>query len=981
MLGNAEQIFKENFLLGFKPKERLTVSEWADKYRMLSTKASAEPGRWRTDRTPYLKDIMNELSHMSSTKQIVVMKGSQIGMALSLDTRIPTPDGWSTMGDLKVGDKVYGSDGKECNIKFKSYVFNDHNCYEVTFNDGSKIKCDANHRWTVWDEKKYEYRKQVTLSTEKIAESYKIIRSTKKYNRNRYAIYVQDPIRCRKKKLPVDPYLLGVWLGDGNRHTGILYLNKGDTNEILAKINRKIRVRLTSENCNECLIDGFCTELRLSGLLKGKQDKEIPQIYLRASYNQRLELLKGLMDTDGFVCERGRCEYSTVDYRLYKTFYELLMSLGIKANVGTAISDSGSFKTDKTEAKPRVSPPRTLWRIGFTVFGINVFSLKRKTTRLKKTGRISETKKRRICKVEKIETVKTQCISVDSDNHLYLCSESFIPTHNTEAGLNWMAYVIDYDPSTMMIIWPSLPDAKKNIKLRVNPLIESTPALKEKISTKAKDQKNTTLFKDFEGGSLIFTGANSASGLRSVPAKFLFMDEADAYPDNVEGEGNPIQLALVRSRTFSKRKAFIISTPTFKGRSKIEKEFNISDQRYYYLPCPYCNEKQVLQFKNLQYEIEESQEGKKVTNVGYYCECCGVEIKEYQKTKMLLGGEWIAHNASSDIAGFHLSSLYSPVGWYSWHELCQDFVDAEGDTDKMITFTNTSLGETYEETGEKPQYKKIYENRETYEIGTIPNGVIFLTCAVDVQGDRLEAEVIGWGRGKQRWSIEYKVFPGKPTTEEVWDDLEMYISSSFPHANGSEIPIRLTAVDSGYESQTVYNFVRKFNPRRVIAIKGDANMPIMVGKQKAVDIKDSGKTLKRRGVMLWPLGVNIIKSELYGFLQKDPPLDIAEDYPAGYCHFPQYEMEYFKQLTAEEKRVTKNKKGYSVIEWVKTRDRNEVLDLHVYNRAAASIIGIDKLNETGWQKLEANIMVVKKLKKDENIKSEKKKHKRESTFW
>jgi len=554
----------------------------------------------------------------------------------------------------------------------------------------------------------------------------------------------------------------------------------------------------------------------------------------------------------------------------------------------------------------------------------------------------------------------------------------------TESLNNWIGYIIHYDPGTTMIVWPSLPDVKKNSKLRIDPLIEGCPALKEKISTgKGKDKTNTTLFKDFEGGALILSGANSASGLRSVPAKNLGLDEIDGYPDDVEGEGDPIALCMARSRTFSKRKAYLISTPTYKGNSKIEKEFQNSDQRYFYIPCPHCEKKQILNFKNLEYNTRETNEGPIVTDCSYFCEHCGEEIQEHNKTKMLLAGEWVAH-AESDTAGFHLSALYSPLGWYSWKEICQDWIIALTDHSKMVTFVNTVLGETFEEKGERPQNQKLYLNRELYEIGIVPKGPIFLTCAVDVQADRLEAEVIGWGRKKQRWSIEHRVIPGVPTDSATWDELDKFITQLFPHVDGFDMAIKMTAIDSGFSTQEVYNFVRQYSPRRVIAIKGKDNLEKMIARPSKVDVKENGKDI-RRGVQLWRVGTNITKGELYSLLKKDPPKDLLEDYPDGYCHFPQYDEEYFKQLTAEKKIITKNKKGFNIIEWVKTRDRNEILDLHVYNRAAAAIIGLDRLNESGWQKLEGEISIAKKVIKSENRKDlnlkKKKKRRNKSGFW
>lgn len=547
----------------------------------------------------------------------------------------------------------------------------------------------------------------------------------------------------------------------------------------------------------------------------------------------------------------------------------------------------------------------------------------------------------------------------------------------TEAGNNWLGYIIDYMPSTVMVVWPALPDVKKNSKLRIDPLLEHTPALSGKTAGgKNKDKKNTAMFKDFDGGALIMSGANSASSLRSVPAKFLMLDEIDGYPDDVEGEGDPIALVEARQRTFSTRKALKISTPTIKGRSKIEKEYKKSDQRKYHVPCPHCEKKQILDFKNLEYDTITADEGKIVTHAAYFCQECGEEIREHHKTFMLENGEWIAENPQSEIAGFHLSALYSPLGWYSWKEICQNWVDAQGNFELLMAFHNTVLGETYEDSGDKPEHDQLYMRRELYDIGTVPRGVVFLTCAVDVQKDRLEAEVIGWGRWKERWSIDMKVIPGDVQNQETWDALADYIQSRFPHHDGYEVGIKMVGIDSGYETQRVYNFCRKYNPRHVIALKGDMTLQQIVGSAKAVDVKESGK-INRRGLKLWKVGTNMIKAEIYGDLKKPMPDDILEGFPPGFIHFPQYEMEYFLQLTAEERSIERDKKGFSKVVWKKKRERNEILDLHVYNRALASIIGIDRMNEEQYAKLESNIGVATILKKEDTGRKSRSGNKRE----
>lgn len=916
-LADIKQSFLNPLLLGIKPQKRLTVSEWSDQNRVLTTKSSAEPGKWRTSRTPYLKEIMDKLSDHDETQEVVVMKGAQLGLALALDEKIPTPDGWTTMGEIKIGDKVFDEKGNICNVTFKSEVFENHDCFEITFNDGTKIKCDADHRWTVWDEKKYEYRKLVTLKTSEIAKTFKVLR---KKTRNRYAIEVSKPIKTKKKKLPIDPYHFGIWLGDGNL-----------------------------------------------------KQKSIPQEYLRASYKQRLELLRGLMDSDGSI-SNNRCEFSTVDEPLFKGVYELLMSLGIKASVYEAISNSGHFKD--REKFERKSEPKTKWRISFTVFGTRVFNLKRKYEKQKQEGRISETKKRRIVNVEKINSIPTQCISVDSESHLYLCSNSFIATHNTECGNNWLGYIIDHSPAPTMMVLPTDGIVKKNSKIRIDPLLEETPSLRKKVmQKKSRDSGNTINLKQFIGGYLAIVGANSPTNLRSLPIRRVFFDEVDAFPGDSGGEGDPVNLAKKRANTFSRKKFFLVSTPVDESTSRIARQFEISDKRYYHVPCPHCNEYQKLEFTNLKWDKDKPE------TAAYFCAHCGEEIKEHNKSFMLARGKWIAE-AESKIAGYHLNSLYSPMGWLSWQEIAEEWIDANKrkDRSKLKTFVNTILGETWKDKGEAPEWRRLYENREEYEINTIPDGVKFLTAAVDVQRDRLEVEIKGWGEDKNSWSIDYRTFVGDTsnTQDWCWQQVSGLLSNVWKKGQ-VQMGIQLMLIDSGYNTQTVYNFVRQFPPNRVRAIKGSDTLRLIYSQPKDVDLSYSGNKM-RRALKLWTVGSSHIKSEIYGWLKQLKPTG-NESFPVGYCHFPQYGEDFFKGLTAEEIQI-KFIKGYRKYEWIKIRERNEPLDLMVYNRAAASMIGIDRFSDGDWREVEKQVAQPIELGKNETKTVKKaRKPRKKSDFW
>jgi hypothetical protein len=296
-----------------------------------------------------------------------------------------------------------------------------------------------------------------------------------------------------------------------------------------------------------------------------------------------------------------------------------------------------------------------------------------------------------------------------------------------------------------MAVAPTVELAKRNSKQRIDPLIEESEVLRERVKERrSRDSGNTVLSKEFPGGVLILTGANSAVGLRSMPARYLFLDEVDGYPGDVEGEGDPILLAERRSATFQRRKILLVSTPKTKSLSRIQREFEASDQRRYFVPCPHCRERQTLELENLRWPEGRPREAE------YACAHCGALIGERHKTWMLEHGEWRPTvPGDGRTAGFHLSSLYSPVGWFSWADAAEIYEQAQKTPDLMKGFVNTVLGLPFEEEAEAPEWQRLYERRESYRIGVVPERGLFLTAGVDVQKDRIEIEVVVWGRGKE----------------------------------------------------------------------------------------------------------------------------------------------------------------------------------------------------------------------------------------
>jgi len=533
----------------------------------------------------------------------------------------------------------------------------------------------------------------------------------------------------------------------------------------------------------------------------------------------------------------------------------------------------------------------------------------------------------------------------------------------TECGNNWIGYVIHHAPGHMLAVLATVEMAKRNSRQRIDPLIEDSEVLSQLVKpARSRDSGNTVLTKAFQGGLLAMTGANSAVGLRSMPVRYLFLDEVDGYPGDIDGEGDPVSLAEARTRTFARRKVFIVSTPTVKGVSRIEREFEASDQRRYFVPCPHCGHFQWLEFERLRWDKGCPE------TAHYLCTECEGQIHEHHKTRMLERGEWRAtapsEQGNEKTAGFHISSLYSPIGWRSWAEIAAAWEAAQGNDAALKSVKNTDLGETWVETGEAPDWQRLYDQRETSALGTVPAGGLFLTAGVDVQKDRLEVDVWAWGRGLESWLIEHIVIEGGPQRPDAWTDLDALLDRTWPHASGAQLKLAKLAIDTGYEAPAVYAWARRVGFGQVAPVKGveGFNRASPVSGPTFVDATDGGKKL-RRGARLWTVAVSTFKSETYRFLRLQRPTDEervegAECLP-GTVHLPTWvESEWLKQLVAEQLVTVKTKRGFTRLEWQKLRERNEALDCRVYARAAAWIAGADRWTDRQWSDLEEQLGAV-----------------------
>lgn len=498
----------------------------------------------------------------------------------------------------------------------------------------------------------------------------------------------------------------------------------------------------------------------------------------------------------------------------------------------------------------------------------------------------------------------------------------------TEFMLNMVGFHIDYDPCPIMFMLPNKNLIDYFSKKRLATMIDASPSLRSKVSeAKSRDAGNTIDEKSFAGGYISIVGANAPASLSSRPIRIVLCDEVDRYPVSAGTEGDPITLATKRTTTFvHNRKHVFVSTPLIKGTSRIEQLYNDSTMEEWCLPCPSCGAFQPIVWSQVKFDYKEKENGEFIINdIAHACKECGTLHYEKEWKKGI--GKWVANKEHSTRRGFHLNQLASP--WSSWPEIAKSFLVAKRDgRETLKVWTNTVLGNSWEEDGEQLDDSELYRRCEVYS-ADVPDGVKILTAAVDTQDDRFEIEVVGWGTGKQSWGIEYHVIRGDLKQPQIWSELDEYLSRTWEKSDGQKFGIACTCMDSGgHFTQDVYRFTKAREARRIYAIKGKGELngeyiSLIAGYTRT----KPGKTL------LVHLGVSDGKARVMSNLKIEIP-------GPNYCHFPDgkgYTQEYFKGLSSE-KLETRYRQGIAYQIWKKIRDRNEPLDLRVYNTAALEIL-------------------------------------------
>jgi phage terminase large subunit GpA-like protein len=508
----------------------------------------------------------------------------------------------------------------------------------------------------------------------------------------------------------------------------------------------------------------------------------------------------------------------------------------------------------------------------------------------------------------------------------------------SEACINTIGRVIHLDPTPVLMIQPTEDSGKKFSKERIAPSVAETPVLKERVADpKTRDGENTIMTKFFPGGFLAIVGSNAPSGLASRPIRIVIADEVDRYEASAGTEGDPVALAEKRMTTFWNRKLIMVSTPGDAATSRIEPAYLESTMEKWNLPCPKCGEFQALEWSGLQF--------KNIPQPLYCCAKCGFTSSEHEWKAQK--GKWFAACPDRKTRGFHTTALISL--FISWSELVKEWKLAISESDRgnhelLKTFINTRLAETWIQPGERIEEDELSKRKEPYVYKRsdgnfvpcdVPDGVLILTAGVDIQDNRAEIEVVGWGLEWESWGIEYSVIYGDPCGQAFWKDVDEYLLKKWAYGDGNKIGITTVCVDSGgHHTSDVYKFTKPRETRRIFAIKGQGGTGVPL-------VARSTQNTRNRAV-LFIIGVDEVKGKILASLKIHTP-------GANYSHFPLspeteeifrrgYTDEYFKGLTSE-RRVIKFNKGFKKYEWIKKSGvRNEPLDCRVYARAALAIL-------------------------------------------
>ena len=536
----------------------------------------------------------------------------------------------------------------------------------------------------------------------------------------------------------------------------------------------------------------------------------------------------------------------------------------------------------------------------------------------------------------------------DSEMCIYMTSSQ---VGKTECMLNAVMYIICTQTGGITFMLPSETLAKDYSVARFTPMSRDCPTLAEKLPHNKKGG-NKVLFKQYSGGFLRFVGSGNADKLCSFPSPWLVIDELDrcqtiARNSDGQSEGNSLKLLFERMKRFSKKFVLMTSTPGIKDTSQIFEYWLTSDQGHPYVKCPLCNVDQFLDWKQFRWKGKEDKHNlyskeEKLASFEFECSDCKSCFKDIDFDSMPPVVKWIPHNPESKVRGFHINAFYTNP----WIENFEKYLDAGQNQSKLMVWWNTTLGLPYSfEALATPDWEKLQDKEKTYQRGSIPNQCAILLAGCDVQHDRVEVTVTGVIKG-QVFVVDHCVIPGNThnADDQVWEDLDDLIyKATWEKPDGTTLTVHKMAIDSRHNTNAVGRFAR--TRKKVIPVTGTGIWTDKVLPAKKFEIKINGKIM-RIGKHRYPLGVNLIKMDLYGRLN----LKTDDGLPSEYISFP-YGMsdEYYKQVCGEVCELTEDSEGRAKYKWIKKYPDVEALDCLVYILGLHTILNLHKWSDEKWQ--------------------------------
>ena len=963
-----------------RPQERLLPSQAAEKYRLLHN-PGAYSGPYLGETTPYMAEPLDILADREK-RACIFVGPAQTGKALPLDTSIATPEGWTTMGELVPGSLVFGSDGCPVRVLGVSPVMTGHQCYEVVFDDGTTLVADAEHLWTV---KNAATGRHETVSTEHIRQnlSYRV-------NRRRYSVRNPQALTLPDADLPIPPYLLGVWLGDGHGAANSLHLNKLDSDILVRVFLLGYNATVSEDNNTGGFVarvhSGFGRALSALGVRKPHGSKHIPRVYQRASRAQRLELLRGLLDTDGCASE-GVVTFCTTEPALRDGFAELVCGLGFKFHVRERTT-TYEYLGERRQGKPS-------WEFTLAVFSEQqVFHTARKAAKVPSArhGKPSMAFSRRVVAVNPVASVPVRCIKVDAADSLYLAGRAMVPTHNTDSLiLNALLYTIICDPMDSILYQTSQTVAADFSRTRLDRMHRHSPMVGRHVLPGGS--ADTVHAKYYDSGIVVNLSWPTINEMSGKPRGLVLLTDYDRMPQNIDGEGSPFDLGMKRTTTFrSKGKTICESSPGFEveagamwvPRTRHEAPpckgilalYNRGDRRRWHWKCPHCGEWFEPTFETLRWP-EGVSPGEAGQRTWMACPTNGCVLQPSAKYGMNKAGRWVKDGqrlrADDTLEGEAVSSSYASfwmfgpaAAFVSWGALVEKYLMAEdeyqrtGSQEALKATVNTDQGMPYRPRGTQRERtpEELKGRSESWPAGTVPPDVRFLIATVDVQGRKWVCQVFGVSPGtpydlavidrfditkSKRLDADGHPLPTEPHAyPEDWHLLtDALLEREYPIA-GTEarMRVRATFCDSGGKegvTARAYQFWMALRSdgsglhRRFQLVKGDPAPGAPRARISYMDAQVKGQAAAVRGeVPVLMLASNTLKDDLNGRLDRVSP-------GGGMVRFPEHLPDaFFTEMCVE----IRSEKG-----WDAPRGhRQEAWDLCYYAIGACVHLGVEKVD-------------------------------------